>query len=498
MRRFIAIWFRYLLTDWQTLRQPMLANQPFVFASPERGRMTITAVNAAAAAQGITPAMPLADAKALYPNLPVFNTPPEQEDILLQEIAEWCFRYTPFVVKEPPDGLILEVGGCTHLWDGEAPYLQDILTQIRGAGYDIHAVMADTAGAARAIARSGQTTIVAAGAQAAALAPLPPYTLQLEQALLLRLKKLGLHTIATFMHLPPAALLRRFGPELTRKLAQASGDETEPLQPLQLPPAYEERLPCLEPVLTATGISIAIQQLLDNLCPRLQAAGKGLRIAVLQCFRTDGVTLSVQTGTNRPSHHAGHLFKLFEHHIATIEPDPGIELFLLSAPAVEEMTTAQETLWATHPGLQHVKLAELLDRLEGRLGNGIIHRYLPAAHYWPERALTPANSVKDMPAIPWRTDRPRPTLLLTNPEPIEVTAPIPDYPPMLFRYKGQLHQVKKADGPERIEREWWLDGGGEHRDYYTVEDEAGRRYWLFRSGHYAAQQSQWFIHGFFA
>ena len=85
-----------------------------------------------------------------------------------------------------------------------------------------------------------------------------------------------------------------------------------------------------------------------------------------------------------------------------------------------------------------------------------------------------------------------------KPEPIEVTAPIPDYPPMLFRYKGKLHKIIKADGPERIEQEWWLQEG-QHRDYYCVEDEEGCRYWLFRSGHYDAEKTyQWFIHGFFA
>jgi protein ImuB len=69
---------------------------------------------------------------------------------------------------------------------------------------------------------------------------------------------------------------------------------------------------------------------------------------------------------------------------------------------------------------------------------------------------------------------------------------------MLFRYKEKIHQVKRADGPERIEREWWLERG-EHRDYYQVEDESGKRYWLFRSGHYKGDDpNEWFIHGFFA
>ena len=98
----------------------------------------------------------------------------------------------------------------------------------------------------------------------------------------------------------------------------------------------------------------------------------------------------------------------------------------------------------------------------------------------------------------WKADRPRPVQLLARPEPIQVTAPIPDYPPMLFRHKGKLHTIKKADGPERIEQEWWLQEG-EHRDYYAVEDEEGQRYWLFRSGHYTGdQRQQWFLHGYFA
>ncbi|MDE3250318.1 MAG: DNA polymerase Y family protein, partial [Bacteroidota bacterium] len=74
----------------------------------------------------------------------------------------------------------------------------------------------------------------------------------------------------------------------------------------------------------------------------------------------------------------------------------------------------------------------------------------------------------------------------------------PDYPPMLFRHRGKLHSIKKADGPERIEREWWIEEGV-HRDYYSVEDETGQRYWIFRSGHYTAEKNnQWFLHGYFA
>jgi protein ImuB len=98
----------------------------------------------------------------------------------------------------------------------------------------------------------------------------------------------------------------------------------------------------------------------------------------------------------------------------------------------------------------------------------------------------------------WAAENPRPLYLLAPPEQIEVTAPIPDYPPMFFLYKGKRHKIIKADGPERIEQEWWIQRG-RHRDYYTVEDEEGRRYWLFRSGHYDEEKTfKWFIHGFFS
>ncbi|HKG69574.1 MAG TPA: hypothetical protein VKA92_11945, partial [Segetibacter sp.] len=136
------------------------------------------------------------------------------------------------------------------------------------------------------------------------------------------------------------------------------------------------------------------------------------------------------------------------------------------------------------------------DRLAGKVGSNAIRRYLPDEHYWPERSIKTASSIQEQKTTEWRLDRPRPIQLLTTPEYIEVTAPVPDYPPMNFRYKGKLHKIKKADGPERIEQEWWIQDG-QHRDYYAVEDEEGYRYWLFRLGHYD-EDYQWFIHGFFA
>jgi protein ImuB len=498
-KRFVTIWFRHLLTDWMTVRRPALQNLPFVFAAKDHSRLIITAANKLAGEQGIICGMAVADAKAIFSELQVIDDMPGKAVKLLKALGEWCIRYTPIIAVDLPDGLILDVSGCTHLWGGERPYLKEIVNRLRSKGYDVRAAMADTIGAAWAISRFGQLTpIIESYEHATALLPLPPVALRLEPATVQRMQKLGLTTINSFINMPRSVLRRRFGEGFLLRLEQALGQEEEPVIPLRPIQPYEERLPCLEPICTATGIEIAINKLLAMLCQRLKQEGKGLRTAILKCYRIDGKTISVDIGTNRASYHIPHLFKLFELKISLIEPALGIELFTLEAPKVEDVDLVQEALWAGKPGLDNLNIAELLDRLAGKVGADAIHRYLPDEHYWPERSVKHATSLQEKPAINWGNGKPRPIQLLPKPELIEVTAPIPDYPPMLFIYKGKRHQIKKADGPERIEREWWLESG-EHRDYYYVEDENGQRYWLFRSGHYAGHKPhQWFIHGFFA
>jgi protein ImuB len=498
-KRFISIWFRHLTTDWYSRLRPVLRELPFVLAAPDHGRLVIRSANPVAQGHGIDVGMAVADARALVPSLEVLDDKPELAGKLLKGLGEWCIRYTPSAAIDLPDGLILDVSGCANLWGGERNYFKEILTRIRGFGYDARAGIADTIGSAWGVARYGQATpLIEPGTQGEALIGLPPSALRLELDVLAHLQKLGLYRIGQFIAMPRSALRRRFGVGLLLRLDQALGREDESIEPLVPVVPHQERLTCLEPIVTATGIEIALRRLLETLCHRLGQEGKGIRMAVLTCYRVDERLQRIGIGTNRASRDVDHLFKLFENNIQTIEPDLGIELFVLEAPKVEEVSPIQESLWGGTGGLEDIGVAQLLDRLEGKLGTGIIHRYLPAEHHLPERSFAPASSVEDKPAIGWPDGRPRPIQLLPRPEAVEVTAPVPDYPPMLFRYKGKLHKIKRADGPERIEQEWWLRGGP-HRDYYVVEDEEGRRYWIFRSGHYTGEgPARWFIHGFFA
>lgn len=496
--RFVSIWFRYLSTDWFTLRRPALKNVPFVLRSPSHGRMVITASNVQAVAKGIHTGMVLADARAAVPDIVAVDDIPALQQKLLTRLAEWCIRFAPIVAVDLPDGLMLDASGCSHLWGGDAAYLNDIENKLKARGYTVRVSMADTIGAAWAVARYAKNTLlVEPNRHVEALLPLPPESLRLEPESVDRLHKLGLHQISQFVDIHRHSLRRRFGPHMLLRLNQALGIEEDLLQPVVPIEPYQERLPCLEPIVTAPGIEIALKQLTEALCARLRDEQKGLRKAIFKGYRVDGQVVQVDISTNRPTHHIGHIFKLFEIKLPTLEPALGIELFVLEAPVVEEHLPGQEKIWQETGGLDDPRLAELVDKLAGRFGQQAVHRYLPDEHYWPERSIKTASSLTEQAASPWRADQQRPLQLLPKPLPIEVTAPIPDYPPMVFRFKGKVHEVARADGPERIEQEWWLQQG-QHRDYYQVEDQEGHRFWLFRLGHYEDESYQWFIHGFFA
>lgn len=493
----MVIWFRHLLTDGLAKRRHELRELPFVLAAPQKNRMVIIAASLLAERDGAFTGMAVADARAAVADLLVMDELPGQAFKLLRLLGLGCIRYTPIVSVDLPDKLILDITGCAHLWGGEREYLKEIVLKLRAAGFDARAAIADTIGTAWAVTRFGlKHPVVPSGGQAAAISTLSPAALRLEDDVFDRLQKLGFKHTGPLLDLPTSVLRRRFGQGLLLRIDQALGRAEEYREPLVPPVPYAERLPCLEPVRTAQAIEIAIEKLLSALCSRLQAEGMGLRKAFLKCHRIDGKKIQVGISTTKGSHSVSHLFKLFQLQIGKIDPALGIELFVLEAPSVEPMETVQEQLWAEAKGLGDDALAELLDRIAGRVGAQAIQRFLPVEHHWPERSIKLASSLTEQPETDWPRAM-RPIRLLRNPEPIEVMALIPDHPPKVFVHKGKRHIVAKADGPERIGRAWWQDCG-EHRDYYVIEDNAGQRYWLFRSGHYDGGDARWYLHGYFA
>ena len=498
-RQFVSIWFPWLKTDWLVKRNPGLKKMAFITAVKQRGKMLVTAANALAEKKGVYAGMPVADARAICTGLEVIEDEAGIEEKLLLAMAKWCIRFTPVAAVDGKDGLLLEATGCYHLWKGQQQYLREIKKRFTELGYAVRITMAPTIGTAWALSRyAADEMIVSPENIVPALKTLPPAALRIEPETVRKLELSGLVTIRHFIQMPLATLRRRFGTLLISRLSQATGTEPEWLNSVEPAPEYCHRLPCLEPVFTAVAIEIAIQELLDELCSRLVKEQKGIRQAVLKCYRVDQKLIEVVIGTGRASVNKAHLFKLFETKIDTIEPGFGIELFTLTATKVQAIKTAQDVLWAEPNGLTDTGLSELIDRVRMKVPGVRIQRLLPKEHYWPERSFAATTDIHTVQESNWNYTRPRPLQLLDPPHSITVTAPVPDYPPMSFRYRGALHRITKADGPERIEPEWWISAG-QHRDYYYVEDEAGHRYWLFRSGHYDVEKTyQWFLHGFFA
>jgi protein ImuB len=497
-KRFVSIWFRYLLTDREAIRKHSLRDIPVAFTEPDRGRMLVTFMNAQAEQCGLKPGMAAADARIIAPGIQLMDSKPGRNVKFLKGLAEWCLRYTPLVMVDPPDGLLLDVTGCTHLKGGETEFLKDMVGRLRALGYTVRPGMADTIGCAWAVARCAETgLIVPPGGQRKALMELPPASLRLSIEILIKLNNLGFYQIESIIHWPKSSLKRRFGPNMVLRLYQALGKEAEFLLPLKEPLPYSERVALLEPITTRPAIEQAVHTVIDLLCKRLYGEGLGLRSAVLTYYRIDGKSYQLTIGTNHPSQRTDHIFKLFELQLDQVAPGLGIELFTLDAPKTEPASDKQSLLWNGKPSADSEQVAELLDNIAARVGTTNIHRYLPQEHHWPERAAANTTDLTETPESEWSEDTIRPVQLLDPPEAIEAMALTPDYAPKQFVYRNQRHIIVSADGPERISHEWWTEDGG-YRDYYVAEDEEGMRYWLFGTPNDAPGQiRRWFIHGYF-
>jgi len=471
-----------------------------VLAAQAGNRFEIQAVNPAARALGLKPGVAVADARAWVPQIVVFPLEPAADASDLKRLADWATRFSPLVAIDGTDGLMLDIAGCAHLWGSEARMLADLDRHMRSFGLHHHSAIADTIGAVWAIARFGSEAnrIVLQNHQAAALSELPPQALRLPEEVCAQLQRLGLTCIADLCALPRTALARRFGAVLMDRLDQALGRQDETLSPLLPPPQCYVRMDFAEPITQRADIDRALDLLLKRLTEALRPHESGPRKLDLSCYRLDGETQRLTIGTARASLDAAHLFRLFEEKLDLLRPDDGFEAMRLSGREMERLQLQQRDFEAGG-AVQH-DLAPLIDRLSNRLGENAVHRFETRESHIPERAVRRLPPLAESPRLHWPKASQRPIRLLPHPEPIEAVAPIPDDPPVQFRWRHVLHRVRAAEGPERIAPEWWLPGEEETeiRDYYRVEDAEGRRFWLYRAGLYqTALAPRWYLHGMF-
>ena len=525
-------------TNGQRLSQ-VPDDRPFVLIESGTHGLTIAAVNDRARAEGLVIGQALADARAAFPDLLTAAAEPDHDRKRLKALAHGAGRYGPARNVEGDDGLWIDITGVAHLFDGERALGRDLVRRLGAAGFRARAGIADTPSAAFALARFGtgggsaENHIAIADPMTTheALSRLPVDAMRLDMQTIILLRRLGLRRIGQLYDIPRTVLARRFrdlkgkgakglgrasereglAQAVVMRLDQALGRLGDPRVPLLEPAAYVVRRSYPDMLITADGIETACHALAAALCQLLAAAHKGARRLRFSLYRADGSVADAVIGTSQPCRTPEHLLELFRDKLNALDVGFGVDMITLEAMQVEVLRETQSRL-ATQDGkgsMDHWQATSaLVDRLINRLGRQDVFRLSGVASHIPEQAQRRDRKFASAPAEFEKTHDNRPPFLISPPEPITVIAEVPEGPPARFVWRRATHHIVKAQGPERIAPEWWHTDPAKAardfqrvRDYYTLEDKSGARYWVFRAGLYQHEAVDgapaWYMHGLF-
>jgi protein ImuB len=492
------------LTHWPIdrilRRQPKLRLDPLALIQTVASRQIVADRCPRAAARGVRIGMTLAEARALCPGLRDLPHEPQRDLHQLLALGRWLIRYAPIVSPSPPDAIFLDCTGCRRLYGSWSVLIARVAAAMRHLNLRARLAIAPTPGAAWAVAACGiDQSIVAPETLAETLAPFPVAALRIDPHCAALLRELGVETIGQLRHLPRQSLPARFGSDLLQKLDAALGEIPEPLNPLPHhgPIAAFIRFPA--PIENLEILQQAIRLLVGGLIDQLARRGCGARSLQIEFRQAHAAPVVKTLRLAFPSRQARAILNLLRCVLETVGSEEGFIAVALSAPVFEPLADAQLSLLDQELQIAGDELARLIEMLSARLGpQAIVQPELVESHL-PERSfrrveptIDPGGNSAAATVLPLV----RPLHLLPRPSPIAaVVRPCDDGVgmPVAFTYHGEVFRLRHADGPERIAGLWW-EGGDKTRDYFDVEDETGRRFWLFRvlpTGH-------WYLHGLFA
>ncbi|MDW3180659.1 DNA polymerase Y family protein [Roseobacter sp.] len=550
-RRVLSLWFPHLGTDRLIRRTPQLADVPLAVVEEQQNAQVLTSLNLTALGYGLRVGQPVRDAHAMCEGLITRTRSPQEEAGFLVSLQRWAGKFSPWVATEAEDGLVVDLTGCAHLFGGEAALLEVVQQDCTDLGLAVRMGLADTRGAAWALARfAGQVAgshrsgdaidqearatrsraskrrhwtrggaapvvtlgpeetahrIAAPGQMYSALGPLPIAALRLEPHITEQLSRLGLRRISDLLGQPRAGLARRFGRGLVMRMDQAMGSAPEPVSPARPPDQFAVRLTLPDPIGLEEDVLAGIDRLLSRLCATLKTKGRGARRVRLQAFRSDHGIESIEVGLATASQVPERIRPLLALKLGEIDAGFGIDMLRLEAVQTEPLfdRTVEghlEAGQAVNRRLTHdTRFEDLIGRIGARVGLEAITRRHPASSHIPEKTSTVLAAAWSKPHEGgWPAPaNPRP-VLIWQPEPVGAL----DTPklPQVFRWRGQNLTRVRAIGPERIAPEWWLDDPNWRsgvRDYWVTDTEDGQRLWLFY-GHGHTMSSGWFCQGAFA
>jgi len=510
----MAIWLSRLAIDRWRLAEGCAAGEgadvePTVLIAETAHGPRIEAANDAGLAAGARPGMRLADARALCPGLKTAPSDPAGDRAFLEALALWAQRWGPWSALDEPDGLLIDVSAVAHLFGGEARLLADAQAAFARRGLTARLAIGPTAGAAWALAHFGPERAILASDDDAAerLASLPVAALRLDDAVLTVLRRLGLKRIGQLGEIGRDALRRRFRNRSSEvnpllRLDQLLGRVAEPLLPVVAAPDPLVQRRLMEPIRHRPLLDQVLADLAADMARELEGQAQGARRLELGLWRVDGEVIVRRLEFAAATRDPAHIARLFAGKLDDVDAGFGIELLRLRAPWTEPLALAQTDFEAAAEA-QGTSLAECVDRLTVRLGEKAVRRPVLHASHLPERAqrwqppLAPGPASQGQLAF-----HQRPLKLLDRPEPIAVLYATPDGFPQRFRWRGQVHDIARVEGPERIAPEWWREKSTVRlRDYYRIEDGEGRRYWIYRhglAGDGRGGAPDWFLQGLFA
>lgn len=499
-----------------------------------KGGLRLGAVDAEGMRRGLSTGQNLADARAMVPELTVREMDRPLLEAAFADFADWHSNASP-VVSVMRDAsafgdLVLDITGVAHLFGGERPMLRLLLTRLRDLGYTVAGAIAPTIGAAWGISHFARSQVVEAGDLETILDALPIHALRLTPVQIAGLTQMGLKTIGQLRPRERKPLQARFGVSLLQRLDQAYGMIEERMTPrLPLAERYAERR-FADPIGLMDDVLMTCHDLAIQLGIRLEAEGQGGQAFHLFLYRVDHKVMAMSVNSARLTRDPDHITKLFSNRSERLEGDYdagfGIDMIRLAVSSVSELDAVQLGAFS-HQGVAE-DLDQLNDRMSSRLGvMAVLKTQLVASHI-PEQVarLVPALAASDAPRDGWPAP-PRPLRLLPAPELVAINAEVPEGLPASMIWRRESYKIEKASGPERLGAEWWRSGQrlqlvipeppkkGETppyipnlpqfdpaagtRDYYVVEDESGRRFWIFRLGfHREGKPAVWYLHGFFA
>jgi protein ImuB len=548
MKRFASIWFpRFRIDRLQRAQAKQVPlDKPFALVESGARGIIIVAVNRIAQAKGIRVGQALSDARAILPDLMTRPGEAARDDAALNRLALWLGRYGPCRNREGDDGLWVDITGVAHLFGDEAGLAKDCFDRLARAGFRVRCGIGDTRSGAFALARYGCgpgrcITISRPGEMRDALRGLPVEGLQIQEDLIVLLRRLGLRRIGQLYDLPRAALTRRFregagksarsprskptsqratgtrpsgwAQSLVMRLDQALGMLGEPTISLVEVPVFRVQRSFAEPLISHAGIEAGLDTLARDLCVLLADRVMGARRYQFQVYRADGGVARLDVRVSRPVNAPDHIAGLFAPRLGRLDAGLGIDALVLEAFDCEMVADEQTGLGDCGPGGigrgGAERLGALADRLVNRLGRRAVYHLAPIERHIPELAQVRRSVLEE--EVHEKDDVRRPTtsrpLFLIDPaERIEVIADVPDGPPARFTWRRIMRRVVRAEGPERIAPEWWTRleerpenmneeavqagtvavcrPGRRVRDYYRIEDVHGAQYWVYRAGLY--------------